>query len=167
MEIEPQIPEPQVIIPPEPPTAQAEADAPVQAETDAPVQGEAPKKRKYKARRVTKKTLSKEIERQMLENTPEILKKKWKALGLALDRGEKWAVELVARQFEGDRGPGAVNIVSNTLNVTNEQQQAPGTRSLESVVRMLEAKDGLAKALPQPTEIRRMSPDLPILDAEE
>ncbi len=159
MEIEPQIPDPQIIIPPEPPTAQAEADA--------PVEGEAPKKRKYKARRVTKKTLSKEIERQMLENTPEILKKKWKALGLALDRGEKWAVELVARQFEGDRGPGAVNIVSNTLNVTNEQQQPPGTRSLESVVRMLEAKDGLVKALPQPTEIRRISPDLPILDAEE
>ncbi len=162
MEIEPQIPDPQIIIPPEPSTAQVEAP-----ETSTSIQGEAPKKRKYKARRVTKKTLSKEIERQMLENTPEILKKKWRALGIALDKGEKWAVELVARQFEGDRGPGAVNIVSNTLNVTNEQQQAPGTRSLESVVRMLEAKDGLAKALPQPTEIRRISPDLPILDAEE
>ncbi len=157
MEIEPQIPDPQIIIPPEPPTAQAEAP-----EIDAPVQGEAPKKRKYKARRVTKKTLSKEIERQMLENTPEILKKKWKALGLALDRGEKWAVELVARQFEGDRGPGAVNIVSNTLNVTNEQQQAPGTRSLESIIRRCEAKDNL-RMLPEATPIRVG----PIFDAEE
>ncbi len=154
MELEAQIPEQQPIPPPAPP----QEAQPVQAEVPAP---EAPKKRKYKKRRITKKNLSNEIERQMLENTSEILKKKWIALGLALDKGEKWAVELVARQFEGDRGPGAVNIVSNTLNVTNEQQ-TPGTRSLESIIRRCEAKDTL-RALPEPTPIRVG----PIYDAEE
>ncbi len=125
------------------------------------------KEKKTRKKRVTKANASKEVERQMLENMPEMLRKKWIALGKALDSGEKWAVELIARQFEGDRGPGAVNIVSNTLNMTNGEQNTAG-RSFESIIRKLEARDQI-KILPQPTEIRRVDPDsdLPILDAEE
>jgi hypothetical protein len=90
-------------------------------------------------------------------------------LGKALDKGERWAVELIARQFEGDRGPGGVNIVSQTLNIAAAEQQAAGARSLESIILKLEARDQF-KSLPAPTEIRRgPRPDLDapeIIDAE-
>ncbi len=139
-----------------------------QTPPQAPPQ-EAPtaKPKKTRKKRVSKSSLAKEIERQMLDNSKDILQKKWIALGKALEAGEKWAVELVARQFEGDRGPGAINIVSNTLNVANADE-GQAARSLESIVRKLEAQDQFPKALPIPTEIRRKpEPDLPILDAEE
>ena len=136
----------------------------------APQEAPTAKSKKTRKKRVSKSSLAKEIERQMLDNSQEILKKKWIALGKALDDGEKWAVELVARQFEGDRGPGAINIVSNTLNVANADE-GQAARSLESIVFKLEAKDSL-KALPKPTEIRQvqrpgLDADLPVLDAEE
>ncbi len=121
-----------------------------------------------KARKVrSKEKLAAEIDRQLLEQAPEMLQKKWVALGKALDKGERWAVELIARQFEGDRGPGGINIVSQTLNVA-AAEQATAARSLESIILKLEARDQF-KALPAPTEIRRATrPDLDteIIDAE-
>ncbi len=134
-----------------------------------PTETVAPPIKKPRTRRVkTKEALAAEIERQLLEQAPEMLRKKWEALGIALGKGERWAVELIARQFEGDRGPGGVNIISNTLNVAAAAEAASGARSLESIVRRLEAKDQF-KALPAPTEIRRATrPDLDeIVDAEE
>ncbi len=89
----------------------------------------------------------------MLENAPEMLQKKWEALGVALGKGERWAVELIARQFEGDRGPGGVNIISNTLNVA-AAEQAAGARSLESIILKLEARDQF-KAIAEATPIRK------------
>ncbi len=128
---------------------------------------ETPALPKKKVRRVrSKEGLSKEIERQLLENAPEMLQKKWEALGVALGKGERWAVELIARQFEGDRGPGGVNIVSNTLNLA-AAEQSTNVRSLEAIVRQMEARDELKKLLPAPTPIRK-SPDLDelILDGD-
>ncbi len=116
-----------------------------------------PKPKKIRKVR-NKEALAKEIDRQLLENAPEMLRQKWEALGIALGKGERWAVELIARQFEGDRGPGGVNIVSQTLNIA-AAEQGNNARSLESIVRRLEAKDQF-KALPEPTPIRVGRPDL-------
>ncbi len=136
-----------------------------QPQTPPPAQA-APQKKPRK-KRVTKASLSKQIEKQLLEAAPDVLDAYWLRVKEGLKNGDKHIVELVARLFYGDRGPGATNIVSNTLNVTNEQPT--GALSLESVVRKLEARDQVNKALPIPTEIRRRSQDsdLPILDAEE
>lgn len=124
----------------------ATTQAAVQTQTPPP----APKKRR---RRLTKANLAQEVERQMLEAAPEILQKKWAAVKVALDKGERWACELVARQFEGDKGPGGINILSQTLNVAGTSQD-PSVRSLESIVRKLEVKDSL-RVLPEPTPIRK------------
>ncbi len=110
---------------------------------------------KTRKRRIKAEGLAKEVERQMLDNAPEILKKKWEALGKALDRGERWACELVARQFEGDKGAGGVNILSQTLNVSGGASD-PSVRGLESIVRKLEVKDSL-RVMPEPTPVKRLS----------
>lgn len=111
-----------------------------------------------KKRRISAAGLPREVERQMLENAPDVLAKKWAAVKVALDKGERWACELVARQFEGDKGPGGVNILSQTLNVSGGSQD-PSVRSLESIVRKLEVKDNL-RILPEPTPVKRLDSDV-------
>ncbi len=136
------------------PASPATPEPPTQAITITPNQ---PAKRQ---RRISKAGLGREVERQMLENAPDVLSKKWAAVKKALDAGERWACELVARQFEGDKGPGGVNILSQTLNVTGASQD-PSVRSLESIVRKLEVKDNL-RVLPEPTPVKRV--DLDVID---
>ncbi len=150
---------------------------------DQPIPAAAPptgKEKKPRKKRVTKASLSKQIEKQLLEAAPDVLDAYWLRVKEGLKKGDKHIVELVARLFYGDRGPGSVNIVSNTLNVGNADQ-GQAARSLESIVRKLEAKDQF-KPLPQPTEIRqvqrlgldvipkdgvRKDDEMPVLDAEE
>ena len=142
-----------------------EVQTPTQSQPAPPVQT-APEKKPRK-KRITKASLSKDIEKKLLEAAPDVLDAYLARVKEGLKNGDKHIVELVARLFYGDRGPGAVNIVSNTLNVGNGEQ-AQTAQSLETIVRKLEARDQF-KPLPQATEIRRISPEteLPILDAEE
>ena len=145
-----------------------EVQTPTQSQPPPPVQSEAPKKPRKK--RITKASLSKDIEKKLLEAAPDVLDAYWARVKEGLKNGDKHIVELVARLFYGDRGPGAVNIVSNTLNVGNGEQ-AQTAQSLETIVRKLEARDQF-KPLPQPTEIRQvprlaLDAEMPILDAEE
>lgn len=122
----------------------------------------APRVIKRRNRRISKANLSREVEAQMLDNAKEVLEKKWQAVKKALDAGERWACELVARQFEGDKGPGGVNILSQTLNLAGGAQD-PSIRSLESIVRKLEVKDSL-RIMPEPTPTKRLDQD--VIDIE-
>ncbi len=124
----------------------------------------APIIKKPKKRRIKAEGLAKEVERQMLENASEVLSKKWEAVKLALDNRERWACELVARQFEGDKGPGGVSIMSQTLNVSASSQD-PNVRGLESIVRKLEIKDSL-RVMPEPTPVKRQDLDQDVIDIE-
>lgn len=118
----------------------------------------APSPPKSRKRRIKADGLAKEVEAQMLDNAKEVLEKKWQAVKKALDAGERWACELVARQFEGDKGPGGVNILSQTLNMNGGAQDS-SARSLESIVRKLEIKDNL-RAMPEPTPVKRLDQDV-------
>ncbi len=134
-----------------------------------------PREKKTRKKRVTKASLSKQIEKQLLEAAPDVLDAYWARVKEGLKNGDKHIVELVARLFYGDRGPGATNIVSNTLNVGGADQ-GQAARAFESIIQKLEAKDQF-KALPQPTEIRPVErlgldvpgkgDEMPVLDAEE
>lgn len=137
-------------------------DGQAQIESTAPPVSPEPKTPKTRKRRITKVGLSREVERQMLENAKEALEQKWLAVMRAMKKDERWACELVASLFEGYKGLGGVNIVSQTLNM-NGGTQDPSVRSLESIVRKLEVKDNL-RAMPEPTPVKRLDQD--VIDIE-
>jgi hypothetical protein len=118
---------------------------------------------KRKARRVrSKEALVKFAEKQMIDQGPEILQEFAAQLLSGVKARDKVSMEMVARLFYGDRGPGATSVFNQTVNIKAEQGYKP--RGTEAIIRDFEERDRLNRALPEPTPIRTASQ---IIDAEE
>lgn len=107
-----------------------------------------------RSNRLTKEQLSKEPENQLRENTRESLRKFWLGLQAAMDRGERWAFELVSRTYAYDKGPGGVTIYNQHLQVNNQaNSDAPSrVKSFDQIIAKLEERDAVQRQLAAPLE---------------
>lgn len=104
--------------------------------------------------RLTKEQLAKEPEKQLKENTRESLKKFWSGLQLAMDRGDRWAFELVSRTYAYDKGPGGVTIYNQHLQVNQSTVADAGSRvrSFDQIIAKLEDRDNIQRQLNVPLD---------------
>ncbi len=127
-----------------------------------------------RAKSLTKEQLAKEPEKQLKENTRESLKKFWTGLQAAMDRGDRWAFELVSRTYAYDKGPGGVTIYNQHLQVNNSANiEAPSrARSFDQIIAKLEERDAVQRQLAAPLENSdpdvddELGEDEEIIDAE-
>jgi len=107
-----------------------------------------------RSKRLTKEQLAQEPEKQLKENTRESLKKFWQGLQAAMDRGERWAFELVSRTYAYDKGPGGVTIYNQHLQVNHSTSADTTSRvkSFDQIIAKLEERDAVQRQLAAPLE---------------
>ncbi len=92
---------------------------------------------------LTKAQLQKEAEKQLRENSREVLGKFWGSVKRGLDKGEKHAMEMVARMYAYDKAPGGITIFNQHLQVNGAATAEQGRRgrSFDQIVNKLEGQD--------------------------
>lgn len=107
-----------------------------------------------RSKRLTKEQLALEPEKQLKENTRESLKKFWTGLQSAMDRGDRWAFELVSRTYAYDKGPGGVTIYNQhlSLNQSAATDSPARVKSFDQIIAKLEERDAVQRQLAAPLE---------------
>lgn len=124
-----------------------------QAIVPAPEQPAPVKNKGGRPKGVSKKALRRELEKQILKEAPDLMKKALAALGRNADRDEKWAVENILETLGAKKGPGGLTLVQAIQNNTIQRDSEGGkTRSFESIIRKLETEAEMSAPLAQPDE---------------
>lgn len=97
--------------------------------------------------RLTKQQLAVEADVQLRDNAKETLANFWIAINDGLKRGDKHCVELVARAFQYDKGPGGVTIFNqhNQINATQNIEATTRVRSFDQIIGKLEEQENAAR----------------------
>lgn len=96
---------------------------------------------------MTKQQLAAEADVQLRDNAKNTLQKFWDAVNKGLDRGDKHAIELVARAFQYDKGPGGVTIFNQHMqvNATQNVEATTRVRSFDQIIGKLEEQENLSR----------------------
>jgi hypothetical protein len=97
--------------------------------------------------RLTKQQLAVEADVQLRDNAKNTLQKFWTAVNNGLDKGDKHAIELVARAFQYDKGPGGVTIFNqhNQITATQNIEATTRVRSFDQIIGKLEEQENAAR----------------------
>src|SRR5476651_2270887 len=97
--------------------------------------------------RMTKQQLAVEADAQLRDNAKTTLQKFWNAVNNGLDKGDKHAIELVARAFQYDKGPGGVTIFNQHMqvNATATTEATTRVRSFDQIIGKLEEQENAAR----------------------
>ena len=101
-----------------------------------------------KPRGLTKEQLAQEADSQLRGNAKETLDNFWVAVNAGLKRGDKHCIELVARAFQYDKGPGGVTIFNQHLQVNGAAAGGDAVqrvRSFDQIIGKLEDQDALRR----------------------
>lgn len=96
---------------------------------------------------MTKQQLASEADVQLRDNAKETLANFWIAVNAGLKRGDKHCVELVARAFQYDKGPGGVTIFNQHMqvNATQNVEATTRVRSFDQIIGKLEEQENLSR----------------------
>ncbi len=97
--------------------------------------------------RLSREQWAVEVDSQLRDNAKDTLNKYWESVKRSLDKDERWAVELVARSFQYDKGPGGITIFNqhNILNQAGGGPAAARVKSFDQIIGKLEEQENLAR----------------------
>lgn len=97
--------------------------------------------------RITKQQLAVEADAQLRDNARETLSNFWIAVNAGLKKGEKHAIELVARAFQYDKGPGGVTIFNQHMqvNASAATEATTRVRSFDQIIGKLEEQENQSR----------------------
>jgi hypothetical protein len=117
--------------------------------TPTPIEPEIPKEPAM----LTREELADEPGIQLRKHSREVLEKYWASVKSKLDGGDMRALEMVARTYQYDRGPGGITIFSQSVSLNNGFDKPDRIRSFDQIVAKLEERDAERVLIAQPDEI--------------
>ncbi len=99
--------------------------------------------------KLSRKGFRRRVERELLKAAPTITPKFFTSLEKAVEKGDKWAMELTARILALDSSRAGITITNQIAN-SNQQAQDSGRRpmGMESILASIEKRERQAKQLP-------------------